>query len=119
MLISKCSRITDLFAHPVHSITNSKTRLEMALIRMRITSLPVFIANLHYNSGVGTFLLRIATLQSQKSQQLALQNAKKMQLCCAEVILYDRSTEVVTTLVLAEQISISWAGRRIRINLQC
>ena len=30
----------------------------MALMGMRITSLPVF-ANLHYNSGVGTFLLRI------------------------------------------------------------
>ncbi|CAD7957967.1 unnamed protein product [Amoebophrya sp. A120] len=30
----------------------------MALMRMRITSLPVF-ANLHHNSGVGTFLLRI------------------------------------------------------------
>ncbi|CAD7934015.1 unnamed protein product, partial [Amoebophrya sp. A120] len=52
--VSKCSRIT----HPVHSITNSKTQLEMALMGMRITSLPVF-AKLHYNSGVGTFLLRI------------------------------------------------------------
>ncbi len=58
MQVSKCSRVTDSSAHPVHSITNSKTRLEMALMGMRITSLPVF-ANLHYNSGVGTFLHRI------------------------------------------------------------
>ncbi len=56
--VSKCSRITDSSAHPVHSITNSKTRLKMALMGMLITSLPVF-ANLHHNSGVGTFLLRI------------------------------------------------------------
>ncbi|CAD7957871.1 unnamed protein product, partial [Amoebophrya sp. A120] len=49
---------TDSSAHPVHSITNSKTRLVMALMGMRITSLPLF-ANLHYNSGVVTFLLRI------------------------------------------------------------
>ncbi len=46
------------FSHPVYSITNYKTRLEMPLMELRITNLPV-IAHLHDNSGVGTFLLRI------------------------------------------------------------
>ncbi len=33
---------------------------------MRITSLPVF-ANLHYNSGVGTFLLRIQLREGSRA----------------------------------------------------
>ncbi len=66
--VRKDSSIRNPSAHPVYSITNSKTRLEMgmALMGMRITSLPVF-ANLHYNTGVGTFLLRIWCQKSSPS----------------------------------------------------
>ncbi|CAD7973922.1 unnamed protein product, partial [Amoebophrya sp. A120] len=56
--VRKASCIRNPSAHPVCSITNSKTRLTMPLLAMRITNVPV-IANLHDNSGVGTFLLRI------------------------------------------------------------
>ncbi len=45
-------------SHSVYSITNSKTQLEMPLMELRITDVPV-IAHLHDNSGVRTFLLRI------------------------------------------------------------
>ncbi|CAD7934461.1 unnamed protein product [Amoebophrya sp. A120] len=56
--VRKASCIRNPSADPIYSITNSKTRLKMVLLAMRITNVPV-IANLHDNSGVGTFLLRI------------------------------------------------------------
>ncbi|CAD7969292.1 unnamed protein product [Amoebophrya sp. A120] len=56
--VRKASCIINPSAHPVYSIRNSKTRLKMPLLALRITNVPV-IANLHDNSGVGTFLLRI------------------------------------------------------------
>ncbi len=53
------------FCHGVYSISNFKTRLEMPLMEMRITDASV-AANLHDNSGVGTFLLRIHELHRRE-----------------------------------------------------
>ncbi len=57
---TKCRSITTPLTYPVYCITSLfKTRLEKPLTRMRITNAPV-VANLHDNSGVGTFLHGIA-----------------------------------------------------------
>ncbi len=53
MVVSKEIRMRKPFSHPVYSITNTKTRLGMPLMEMRITNVPL-VAHLHYNSGVGT-----------------------------------------------------------------
>ncbi len=66
MQVRKASCIRNPSAHPVYSITNSKTQLRMPLLAMCITNVPV-IANLHDNSGVGTFLLRISGEEDEEN----------------------------------------------------
>ncbi len=57
--VSNGKRIRNPSAHPGYSITNAETRLQIPLMGMPITNVPV-IANLHDNSGVGTFLQMIS-----------------------------------------------------------
>ncbi|CAD7945292.1 unnamed protein product, partial [Amoebophrya sp. A120] len=56
---SKGRRITNPSPHPVYSIRNSRARLEMPLIGLRITNVSV-IEILYENSRVGTFFLRMS-----------------------------------------------------------